>query len=67
MAGHMCLSRVGRRLGIGMHIAQPCRGAPLWAPRLMYQGSGLLMLYWSCMASRDMSLYSHEDYCCFFK
>ena len=47
-----------------MHSAQPCSGAPLWAPRLMYQGSGSLMLYWSCMAARHISLRSHEAYRC---
>lgn len=52
------------RAGIRMHTAQPCKGAPLWAPRLMYQGSGSSMLYWSCMAPRYMSLYSYEAYCC---
>ena len=47
-----------------MHTAQPCKGTPLWAPRLMYQGSGSSMLYWSCRAPRYMSLYSYEAYCC---
>ena len=63
----MCLFMAGSRAGCGMHIAQPCRDTPLWAPRLMYQGSGLSMLYWSCRAPRQISLYSYQAYCYSFQ
>ena len=66
MAGHTRLSRAGSRAGFSMHTAQPCRGTPLWAPRLMYQGSGSSILYWSCTVVAHMSLCSYEAYCCCF-